>query len=121
MIQIVNSKQFDLEERTFIYARDCRSLVKKLPKTICNLQDGPQLVRASGSVAANYIEANEALSKKDFVMRIKICKKESKESRLWLRLIDTQDRKEIEQERLRLLKEGLELQKIFGSILERSK
>jgi four helix bundle protein len=121
MNQIRNTKQFDLEERTFIYSRDCRSLVKILPRTICNLQDSPQLVRASGSVSANYIEANESLSKKDFVMRIKICKKEAKESRLWLRLIDTQDKQDFENEIQRLLKEGLELQKIFGSILERSK
>jgi len=43
------------------------------------------LVRASGSVGANYIEANESLSKKDFLMRVKICRKEAKESRYWLR------------------------------------
>ena len=58
-----------------------RSFVKLLPKTISNAEDVKQLVRASGSVGANYIEANEALSTKDFVMRIKISRKESKESR----------------------------------------
>ncbi len=121
MAQVTNAKQFDLEERTFIYARDCRSLVKKLQRTVCNLCDSSQLVRASGSVAANYIEANEALSKKDFVMRIKICKKEAKESRLWLRLIEIHTKEDLEAQQLKLLKEGLELQKIFGAILEKSK
>jgi four helix bundle protein len=61
-----------------------RKLVKQLPKTISNLEDVKQLVRASGSVAANWIEADEALSKKDFVFRVKICRKEAKESRLFL-------------------------------------
>ena len=121
MSQITNNKQYDLEERTFKFARDCRFLVKRLPKTISNLEDGPQLVRASGAVASNYIEANEALSKKDFVFRVKICKKEAKESRLWLRLIETKGESELEKERKRLIIEGTELMKIFGSIIEKSK
>ena len=83
-----NSK-YDLEERTFGFAADNRAFVKKLKKTIVNIEDGKQLVRSSGSVAANYIEANESLSKKDYYMRVKICRKEAKESRLWLRLVDT--------------------------------
>ncbi len=72
-------KKYDLEERTLKYAIDCRLFLKKIPKTISNIEDGKQLVRASGSVGANYIEANESLSKKDFNYRIKICRKESKE------------------------------------------
>ena len=70
----------DLEERTYEFADRCRVFVKKLPKTIANIEDGKQLIRASGSVGAKYIEANESLSKKDFVMRVKICRKEAKES-----------------------------------------
>jgi four helix bundle protein len=66
-----NSKHDDLEERTFLFAKNVRALVKKLPKTIINIEDGKQLVKASGSVGANYIEANESLSKKDFVLNIK--------------------------------------------------
>jgi four helix bundle protein len=81
------AKVYDLEERTEQFAKDCRVLVRALPKDIANVEDGKQLVRASGSVAANYIEANEAISKKDFAFRIKICRKESKESRLWLKLL----------------------------------
>jgi four helix bundle protein len=82
-----NSKPYDLEDRTLAYAKRVRAFVKKLPKTIANIEDIKQLVRASGSVGANYIEANESLSKKDFIMRIKICRKEAKESRYWLKLM----------------------------------
>ena len=77
---------FDLENRTYNFAKRCRNFVKELPRTISNIEYGKQLIRSSGSQAANYIEANECLSKKDFYHRIKICRKESKESRLWLRL-----------------------------------
>jgi four helix bundle protein len=76
-----NSKRFDLEERTFQFGRRTRAFVRTLAKTIANVEDARQLIRSSGSVGANYIEANEALSKKDFVLRIKICRKEAKESR----------------------------------------
>ena len=53
------NKPFDLEERIYLFARDCRLYVKKLPKTISNMEDGKQLVRSSGSIGANYIEANK--------------------------------------------------------------
>jgi len=86
MAKIQNSKQYDLEERTFQFAKRCRDFVKKLPRTISNIEYGRQLIRSSSSPASNYIEANECLGKKDFVHKIKICRKESKESRLWLRL-----------------------------------
>ena len=85
------------------------------------IEDGKQLIRSSGSVGANYIEANESLSKKDFIMRIKICRKESKETEYWLQLIDVNSHSELENERKGLIKEVGELRKIFGSILEKSK
>ena len=78
-------------------------------------------MRSSGSVAANYIEANESLSKKDFVMRIKICKKEAKETCLWLRLVDTGQEKAPELKRNHLFDEATQLMKIFGAIIEKSK
>lgn len=78
---------YDLEERTFQFAKRVRLYIKKLPKTISTIEDGKQIIRSSGSVGANYIEANEALSKKDFLMRVKICRKEAKESAYFLRLI----------------------------------
>ena len=80
MTKIQNSKRFDLEDRTFNFAKDIALFVRRLPKNISNLEYERQVVDSSGSVGANYIEANEALSKKDFTMRIKICRKEAKES-----------------------------------------
>jgi four helix bundle protein len=79
------------------------------------------LIDASGSVGANYIEANEALGKKDFAMRAKICRKEAKESRYWLRLVDTGGNGELEQERKELEDEAGELTHILGSIVTKSK
>jgi four helix bundle protein len=113
-----DSKRFDLEERTFHFARRTRVFVKALARTPANVEDGRQVIRSSGSVGANYIEANEALSKKDFVIRIKICRKEAKESRYWLRLIEADT--SIARERDLLLREAQELMKIFGSILRKS-
>ena len=119
--KIQNPKQYDLEDRTYNFAKRVRTFVKKLVKTIANIEDGKQLVKASVSVGANYIEANESLSKKDFIMRIKICRKEAKESRYWLRLIDTQDDLQLNNERKDLAQEATELMNIFGSILRNSK
>ena len=87
MSDFSNKKPFDLEERTFQFAKEVRLLIKTLEKTISNLEDSRQLIRSSGSVGANYIEANEALSKKDFAFKAKISRKEAKESAYWLRLI----------------------------------
>jgi len=116
-----NTKRYDLEDRTFVFAKRIRALVKELTKTLANIEDGKQLIKALGSVGANYIEANEALSKKDFVMRIKICRKEAKESRYWLNLIETDGRHEHEKERQDLITESTELMNIFGSILQKSR
>jgi four helix bundle protein len=121
MTEIENSKLYDLEDRTLKFARNVRTFVKKLSKTLGNIEDGKQLIKASSSIGSNYIEANEALSKKDFVMRIKICRKEAKESRYWLRLIDMSGELAQEIERKDLEKEATELMNIFGSILQKSK
>jgi four helix bundle protein len=120
MTKIQNSKRYDLEERTLKFAKRIREFVKKLPRTLANVEDGKQLIKASGSVGANYIEANESFSKKDFLMRIKICRKEAKESRYWLRLIETNS-DILEKERDKLIQEVTELMKIFGSMVEKSK
>ena len=113
--------KYDLEKRTFIFAKHCRKLVKQLPKTTGNFEDGKQLVRSSGSVHANFIEANEALSKKDFYHRLKICRKEAKESRSWLGLIDTEENTSLKEECKKLIQESTELMKIFGSIITKNK
>lgn len=113
-------RPYDLEERTFEFARQVRALVKVLPRTLCNIEDAKQLVRSSGSVGANYIEANEAASKKDFVHRIKICRKEAKESRYWLRLLHVEASSKADEERNRLAGEATELLRIFSAMLRRS-
>lgn len=120
MTQNTNNK-YDLEERTYLFAKEVRSFIKLLPRTISDIEDCKQLARSSGSVAANYIEANESLSKKDFIMRAKISKKETKESRLWLRLLGTGGKIELEKTRDKLINECGELMKIFGAIIEKSK
>ena len=122
MTKIPNSKPvYDLEERTFQFAKAVRFFVKALPKTIANIEDGKQLIKASGSVGANYREANESLSNKDFMMRIKISRKEAKESAYWLRLINETNNLKNADEAKNWMQEANELKKIFSSILERSK
>lgn len=120
MTENPNHKQYDLEERTAKFAEDCRDFVRKWPKTTANFEYGKQLIRSSGSQAANYIEANEALSRKDFSHRIRICRKETKESCLWLRLCEIGNDNDLGKDKLRLLNEAGELRKIFSSILDKS-
>jgi four helix bundle protein len=112
MIESQNPKQYNLEERSFVFADSVRAYFKDHKPSFLEIDDAKQLIRSSGSVAANYIEANEGLSKKDFVMRIKICRKEAKESVLWTRLLKMPP--EYKQE-------ATELMKIFGAILEKCK
>jgi len=112
---------YDLEERTFQFAKRIRKWIKKLPHSVANLEDSKQLVRASGSVGANYIEANEALSKKDFIFRLRICRKEAKESAYWIRLImESNEVIPDEKEGKALYQESVELKKIFSSIISKS-
>ena len=112
-------RTFDLEERTFQFARRVREFVKQLPRTVCNLEDGKQLVRSSGSVGANYIEANEAVSRKDFILRVKIARKEAKESRYWLRLLDVHAAPAADGERTALVQGATELMRILSAILRK--
>jgi four helix bundle protein len=108
-------KVYDLEERTFLFAKNTRLFVKKLETNIWNKEDIKQVVRSSGSVAANYIEANEKLGENDFLMKIRICKKEAKETILWLRLVEVQS-EDLEIERTKLINEAIELKNIIGAI-----
>lgn len=114
------NKTYDLEERTFLFAQAVRKFIKQLSKTVANHEGSRQLVRASGSIGANYIEANESLGIKDFRMHIKISRKESKESRFFLGLVDTGEREDLERERSMLIQEATEPMLIFGSILRKS-
>ena len=118
MNSVGSDKPYDLEERTFQFAKTSRIFAKQLPRTITNLEDVKQFVRASGSIGANYIEANECIGKKDFVMKIKTCRREAKESVYWLRLLDCSD--SLEHQRRQLTNEAVELMKIFGSIVRKS-
>jgi len=109
-------KKYDLEERTEKFSLRIRDFCTKLKKDVVNVEYIRQLVRAAGSVPANYIEANESLGDQDKKMHIKICRKESKESRLWLKHVLTNSDEELERERLNLIQESIELENIFGSI-----
>ena len=115
-----NPKKYDLEDRTLKFAQAIRELIGKLPKTLVNLDDVKQLLKSSGSVGANYIEANESLSKKDFVLRIKICRKEAKESRYWLTLLNVNEAGELKVELEKFIQEATELMNIFGAIIRKS-
>ena len=93
-------------------------MIQKLNKTIANIEDGKQLVRSSGSIGANYLEANEKLSEKDFPLRLKIARKEVIESVYWLKLLRALNPKS-EKEIQALVDEGEELRKILSSIISR--
>ncbi len=117
---VKKDKPFDLEERTYKYTKDIISFINACPKTVVNSELIRQLIRSAGSVGANYIEAREALSKKDFGLRVKICRKEIKESAYWLRLLEVRNTDE-EKKRQSLLIETNELLRIFASIVEKVK
>ena len=111
-----------LYNRLLLFAQDNQKLVKKLSKTIYNIEYGSQLIRSSSSPGANYIEAIEASSRKDFIYRLKVSKKEIKESCHWLMLIQSanDNKREIFEESGRLIREAYELIKIFSSSIQTS-
>jgi four helix bundle protein len=112
-------KPYDLEERTLEFAKEIIRLCKKFPKNTINMKLVGQLIGASGSVGANYREANEKLSKKDFIHRMRITRKECKESSYWLELLkeaNSSFKKEIDD----IFKESQELRNIFTSILDKT-
>lgn len=115
---MADKKVYDLEERTYLFAKACRIIIKNLPSTISNIEDGKQLVKSSGSVAANYIEANEKLGDKDFIFRLKISRKEAKESVLWLKLL--KDLNPRDEELVILINEAEQLRKILSAIINKS-
>ena len=121
MTKSPNSKPYDLEDRTARFAKGVRELIKQIKKTIGNIEDGKQVIRSSGSVGANYIEANEALSKKDFAHRVKISRKEARESEYWLRLLDIQNVNNLKKEQEGLIGESVELIKIFSAIINKTR
>ncbi len=109
-------KKYDMEERTLNFAIKVRNYCKNLYKNQSNYEYSKQLIRSSGSIGANYIEANESLGKKDFLMRIRISRKEAKESIYWLKLTESDELKEKDL----LINEATELMKILATILRKS-
>jgi len=110
-----------LDERTMNYAIQVKKFTKSLNRNLYNQDDVVQLIRSSGSVGANYIEANECLSKKDFIYRIKICLKEAKESRYWLKVIRNSYMHTTSDEFDYLIDESTQIIRIFASIVTKLK
>jgi four helix bundle protein len=116
----ITKHNFDLEERTLEFGKMIIRLCKKLTRNGINNELISQLVRAGGSVGANYREANDALSKKDFIHRILITRKEAKEAHYWLQLLEEANQ-EFRDDIRESLVEAVELKKIFSSIAEKSR
>ena len=107
------------EERTALFAERVRNFCLKLPRNAVNADYISQLIRASSSPGANYIEANDSIGDKDFKMKIKTCRRESKESSYWIRLVITDGSNESEDERAYLKQEAKEFVLIFTAILKK--
>jgi len=114
------SKPYNLEERTEEFASEVRSFIRELVLDLANKEDAKQVVKSSGSIGANYIEANEKLGDKDFLFRLKISRKEAKETVYWLKLINTLDDRLLEKKKLNLIQEAQELRKILSAIIKKS-
>ena len=112
-------KKYDLEDRTEHFSISVRDFCLPLKRDTINIEYIRQLVRSAASVAGNYLEANENLGDGDLKYRIKVCRKESKESKLWLKHVLTYDSALLENERKDLIQEAFELEHIFGAILKK--
>lgn len=113
-------RPFDLEERTLLFAKEVIALCKLMPHNVIMNKLVGQLIAASSSVGANYREATEAISKKDFLHRMKITRKECKESTYWLELFKdavTGYENELDD----LMVESQELRNIFSAMIEKAK
>jgi len=116
MTEAAGRKRYDLDERTFEFAERVISFVRTLPRDPATTEITRQVVRSSGSVGANYVEASESLGRKDFLMRARICRKEAKETAYWLRLLKG-IRPQSEAQRCSLIQEATEITRIFGAIV----
>ena len=117
MNEIQNNKIYDLEERTAIFGENVIILLKKLPRDSINNPLINQGIRSSTSIGANYMEANGAESKKDFIHKMHICKKEAKETMHWLRMISKAN-PNYSTEIQSLRQEAKELSLIFSKICQ---
>ena len=112
--------KYDLEERTAVFGERIIDFVKALPKNTINIELIKQIIRSATSIGANYVEADGAESKKDFRHKIAICKKESKETKHWLRMIARANPSK-KDECKELWNEAQEFTLIFSSILSLKK
>jgi len=117
---VPEERKFDLDERTFQFALAVRKLIGAHRWSLEQLSDVKQVLRSSGSVAANYAEANNPISSGDFIHRLKICRKESSESRIWMRLLEETSDGQRKDTLRDLWKEADELTRIFKSILRKN-
>jgi four helix bundle protein len=108
-------QEFDLEERTARFGESVIAFAKRVPLNVITTPLIGQLVRAGTSVGANYCEANDSDSKKDFKFKIGLCRREAKETKHWLRMIVAADANQREAAKL-LWQEAKELNLIFGAI-----
>ena len=110
--------KFDLEERTARFGEAIIAFAKKIPHNVVTIPLIGQLVKAGTSVGANYCEADDAVSKKEFRNKIATCKKEARESKYWLRMIAAAE-PETKAEARSLWTEAKELHLIFAKIYRR--
>ncbi|MEO9964407.1 MAG: four helix bundle protein [Reichenbachiella sp.] len=115
------TKKYDLEDCTYEFAKKVRLEMRNFKANIYNTDDVRQVIRSSGSIGANYIEANEALSPKDFLYRVRVSRKEAKETVFWLKLLSETNGLNDNKEMQYLSNEAIELKKILSSIIEKSK
>jgi len=106
---------YDIKKRTFLFAVRIVQLVGRLPRTVAGIEIGRQLIRAGTSVGSNVEEADGAVSRKDFVNHTRIARKEARESRYWLTLIDAADLLR-DREISALIREADELARILSKI-----
>lgn len=123
MNKIINiskkTEEYNLENRTLKFTKNMIKFANNVPQNMINNEILKQVIRSSGSIGANYIEANESLSKKDFMMRIKICRKEAKETAYWLKVLDIKDFN-LKEQCNHLYDEATQLKKIFSAIALKS-
>ena len=111
---------FDLEERTALFGEQVIAFAKRIPRNEITQVLIRQIVRSGTSIGANYCEANDAKSKKDFRHKIGICRKETKETKHWVRMIVAAE-PNLREVGIPIWQEAKELNLIFGSILKGSK
>lgn len=113
----VSEKRFDLDERTLIFTQQVVLFCKGIPKNESNTEYSKQVIRSVGSIGANYSEANDALGRKDFLMRIRICRKEAKETVYWLQVLLATNDERLQPFGTKLLQEGIELKEKYSLLL----